>query len=204
MSNSTQPQHRSNAPVSFSEDQRKHLDFIQNIITRMNSNSFMIKGWVVTIVSALLALFASTKEESFLLITLLPIIIFWWLDTKYLQTERKFRSIYKKAIANPPAILAYELDIEEASIRNDSKNQFWETTKSYSIWPFYLFLFLLTGLCVFILPKKGGSAESLTKVTIQDTIKMRIIDSVNYNKIHSQQFLPVHPNDSMTNQAVHK
>ena len=39
----------------MSEDKLKHLEFIQNIITRMNTNSFLIKGWAVTIASAILA-----------------------------------------------------------------------------------------------------------------------------------------------------
>ena len=36
----------------------KHLEFIQSTITRMNQNSFQIKGWMITLVSALLAHYA--------------------------------------------------------------------------------------------------------------------------------------------------
>jgi len=35
------------------EDQRKHLELIQAVITRMAGNSFLIRGWSVTLVSAL-------------------------------------------------------------------------------------------------------------------------------------------------------
>ena len=31
------------------ENKRKHLEFIQQVITRMNANSFLIKGWAVTL-----------------------------------------------------------------------------------------------------------------------------------------------------------
>jgi len=41
------------------ENKHKYLEFIQNIITRMNTNSFQIKGMSITITSALLALTAS-------------------------------------------------------------------------------------------------------------------------------------------------
>ncbi len=34
----------------------KHLEFLQAVITRMAGNSFLIKGWSVTLVAALLAL----------------------------------------------------------------------------------------------------------------------------------------------------
>ena len=43
----------------------KHLEFIQNVITRMNTNSFQIKGWSIVVVSALLAIYASTKDNFF-------------------------------------------------------------------------------------------------------------------------------------------
>lgn len=45
----------------MTNDQIKHLEFIQNSITRMNQNSFQIKTFTITIVAALLAVYASTK-----------------------------------------------------------------------------------------------------------------------------------------------
>ena len=72
----------------------KHLEFIQNIVTRLNTNSFQIKGLAITIVAALLAVYASTLKLDFILISILSTIIFWFLDTYYLQQERKFRGLY--------------------------------------------------------------------------------------------------------------
>jgi len=72
----------------------KHLEFVQNVITRMNKNSFQIKGWMITIVSALLALFASSNNETFIWIGIGPTVMFWLLDAYYLQQERKFRGVY--------------------------------------------------------------------------------------------------------------
>ena len=48
------------------DEKLKHLEFIQNVITRMNRNSFQLKGWAITIVSAILALAASTKNYDIL------------------------------------------------------------------------------------------------------------------------------------------
>ena len=73
---------------------RQHLEFIQQVITRMNANSFKIKGWTVTLVSALLAVCASTKDETFVLTALFPAIVMWFLDAYYLMQERKFRGLY--------------------------------------------------------------------------------------------------------------
>lgn len=72
----------------------KHLEFIQNVITRMNTNSFQIKGWSIVIVSALLAIYASTKNNYFFLAGVFPTFIFWFLDAYYLKQERKFRGLY--------------------------------------------------------------------------------------------------------------
>lgn len=72
----------------------KHLEFIQSAITRMNQNSFKIKGWMITLVSALLALYASSEKVVYILIAILPAIVFWFLDAYYLQQERRFRGVY--------------------------------------------------------------------------------------------------------------
>ncbi len=76
------------------QDKVKHLEFIQGIITRMNANSFQIKSLAVTIITALVAVFVSTCEVAFIYLGILPTFIFWFLDSYYLQQERKFRGIY--------------------------------------------------------------------------------------------------------------
>jgi hypothetical protein len=41
----------------------KHLEFIQNAITRMATNSFWLKGWAVTLVAATFALNITTPSS---------------------------------------------------------------------------------------------------------------------------------------------
>lgn len=82
------------------QERIKHLEFIQNVITRMNQNSFMIKGWAITIVSALLALYASNNKKIFLLVSVFPTAVFMLLDSYYLWQERKFRQLYNKLISD--------------------------------------------------------------------------------------------------------
>ena len=76
------------------ENKIKHLEFIQSTITRMNQNSFQIKGWMITLVSALLALYASSEKVVYILIAIVPAIVLWFLDAYYLQQERRFRGVY--------------------------------------------------------------------------------------------------------------
>ena len=94
------------------DEKVKHLEFIQNIINRMNSNSFYIKVWTVTVVSAILAIYASTKNCNFVLVAIFPSVIFWFLDTYYLTQERRFRALYNDAAGvtdNPKQIKAFEM-----------------------------------------------------------------------------------------------
>lgn len=82
---------------SFAEtrdDRIKHLEFIQAAIARMSSNSFVVKGWSITIVAVLFALAARDSRPSLALIALFPALSFWGLDAYYLRIERLFRKLY--------------------------------------------------------------------------------------------------------------
>ena len=75
-------------------DSIKHLEFIQGVINRHNSNSFMLKGWAITIASALYALAGTVNEPILVLISIVPILLFWGLDAFYLSNERCFVDLY--------------------------------------------------------------------------------------------------------------
>ena len=77
----------------FLEDKYKHLEMIQAIITRMAQNSFMIKGWALTLVVAMFA-FVPKTAGLFVPIVIVPILIFALLDAYYLQLERRYRKLY--------------------------------------------------------------------------------------------------------------
>lgn len=90
----------------MNEDQRLHLQFIQNVITRMNANSFQVKTWTVSIIVALAALAVNSKNYMYILISVVPTILFWTLDSYYLQQERKFRGLHKDVVlGNVPLYL---------------------------------------------------------------------------------------------------
>lgn len=76
------------------ESKLKHLEFIQNVITRMNTNSFLLKGWCVTLVSALFALAAKDANVNYVLVSYIAIPSFWILDGYYLSQERQYRALY--------------------------------------------------------------------------------------------------------------
>lgn len=69
---------------------------IQGVINRMAANSFMLKGWAVTLVAAIFALAGKNVGKMYFLVAYVPIIIFWGLDSYYLLQERLYRSLYDK------------------------------------------------------------------------------------------------------------
>jgi len=136
------------------EEKLKHLEFIQNIITRMNSNSFQIKGWCITIVSAVLALYASTQKSQFILIGIVPTVLFWFLDSYYLTQERKFRGLYNEiaGISNSKNnIKPFEM---RPDLYCDGNCYFWTVFLSATIfWLYFIIILLLCSmyLCIIIL-----------------------------------------------------
>jgi hypothetical protein len=79
------------------EDKSKYLEFLQAAITRMASNSFVAKGWSVTLATALFAFAAKDGNPRFAAVGILPVVLFWSLDAYYLALERRFRDLYNTA-----------------------------------------------------------------------------------------------------------
>jgi hypothetical protein len=84
------------------ERKLKHLDLIQNIIARMAHNSFLLKGWAVTLVGALFALSQKDIGGGITVIAILLTMMFWGLDAYYLSKEHLFRLHYDEVRVKKP------------------------------------------------------------------------------------------------------
>lgn len=73
---------------------QSYLGILQGIITRMANNSSNCKTWCITVVSAILVVIVDKKQPSYVLIALIPVLLFFFLDTYYLALERGFRDVY--------------------------------------------------------------------------------------------------------------
>jgi hypothetical protein len=86
------------------ETLHKEIDLIQGIINRMSHNSFLLKGWAITIIVAVLALSKDTiviKDITyFSLVLLIPLLVFWYLDSFFLHKERCYIKLYDWVIEN--------------------------------------------------------------------------------------------------------
>jgi hypothetical protein len=107
-----------NQVTTDSDLRLRHLDTVQATITRLAQNSFTIRGWSVTLVSAVLAIMATQSKTppSLILFALAPAWIFWALDTYYLHQERLLRR-HHAAIArrlhdeHAPDITPFDMDL---------------------------------------------------------------------------------------------
>jgi hypothetical protein len=69
----------------------KHLEFVQNAISRMGSNNANLKGYCMTMVAAVIGLSAAVSKEQIIIYSLPIVITFSVLDAAYLSLERGFR-----------------------------------------------------------------------------------------------------------------
>jgi len=129
--------------IKMDEKKLKHLEFIQQIITRMNTNSFLLKGWTVTLVAAIFALAAKDANQKYFIVSYLPIPIFWYLDAFFLSQERKFRKLYD--VVRLKAVIDFSMD---TSLCNEPTNSVAKTFFSKTIFIFYSILVIITTLII--------------------------------------------------------
>ncbi|HTS16824.1 MAG TPA: hypothetical protein VMP11_04560 [Verrucomicrobiae bacterium] len=132
----------------MNENKLKHLEFIQAIITRMSSNQFMLKGWCVTLVSALFALAAKDANHSYFVLGFIPVAVFWFLDAYYLSLERQYRALYGDVAARKPEDVDFSLD---ASAYNSGKNTWLACLWRPAVSIFYGVLFAAVVVVVILL-----------------------------------------------------
>lgn len=76
----------------LSESHIAHLGIIQGVINRMASNSFALKALTVTIAAAMIAIMGTQQDipPSVSYAGLVPVIVFWLMDAKYLRLDRLY------------------------------------------------------------------------------------------------------------------
>ncbi|MDI9218465.1 hypothetical protein [Clostridium tertium] len=124
----------------------KHLEMIQGIIDRMVSNSFLLKGWSITLVAGIFALSAKDSNQKFFIIAYFPLIIFGILDTYYLQQERKYRNLYDKVRYIKEENIDFSMEITQDLI--DEKTSYFNCFLSVSELIFYLPTIVLIGIVI--------------------------------------------------------
>lgn len=79
----------------------KHLELVQNAISRMGTNGASLKGFCMTLVAAIIGLAAAVSKEQILIYSIPVIVGFSILDAAYLSLERGFRAHYDEIRSSP-------------------------------------------------------------------------------------------------------
>lgn len=90
------------------------LGIIQDIIKRLDSHQFMIKGWAITLVVVSLLLKGNEYQVG---IAFIPLLVFWFLDAHFLWLERMYRKLYDW-------VIDHRLLTDELLFNMDAKNRF--------------------------------------------------------------------------------
>ena len=131
------------------ENKKKHLEFIQAVINRMAGNSFLLKGWAITLVAALFALSAKDTNRAYILIAYFPIIIFWILDGYFISQERLFRSLYDHVRKLAEKDIDFSMDT--SAFQSKTRNGWVCSLLSVTLLCFYLFLIAVMWFVMYLI-----------------------------------------------------
>jgi hypothetical protein len=95
------------------EAKLKHLDFIQTAIGRMANNSFLFKGWAITIAAGLSAFAAANTKAALVGIALVTSVMFWALDAYYLWLERGFINLHNIVAQKDESAIDFSMAIDK-------------------------------------------------------------------------------------------
>lgn len=133
----------------------KEIEIIQDIIKRMASNSFMIKGWSLTLVVATLLLKGNKHQ---VLIAFIPLLVFWFLDAYFLWQERMYRKLYDWVRNNRLKTDEYLFDMNAYRFKDSVQSKI-RIMFSITLGWFYGTIAILTtgySFLLFLIPKGGG------------------------------------------------
>lgn len=134
----------------------KEIDLIQACITRMAQNSFMVKGWMISLIAVIIALLPEKIAFDVRIICVVSLVVtiaFWYLDAFFLKMEKLYRLKYEWVIQNRQKTLEYCYDLNPHNMKmrlpGIGEPNMGEIMFSKSLVPLYL-LFVITELFIFL------------------------------------------------------
>jgi hypothetical protein len=125
----------------------KHLEFIQAAISRMATNSFLFKGWAITIAAALSAFGAVETKAGLFLIALVSTTMFWGLDGYYLWLERGLINLYERVATKKDADMEFSMTID----KTHAARRWFKTCWRPHLWLFYSTIMVVEVIGIFVI-----------------------------------------------------
>ena len=144
-------------PELSPEDRRKHLDYIQAVVTRQSAASSSAKGWLLPVTTAAFGFALTQHLWPLALLGVIAVVLFAYLDANYLRSEKAFRKLYNTVAQAERMVPRFTLDptdADESPPSGTPEKTSWQKFKqsyvpersvwrSWSIAPFYIALLFL-------------------------------------------------------------
>lgn len=137
----------------------KEIDLIQNCITRMSQNSFNVKGWLIALLVAIIALLPENINVVAVCFIIVGITsVFWFLDGFFLKIETLYRWKYNWVISKRLKSDDFYYDLNPHNkkmwLSNDGEKNKKEPcifAKMFTktLWPFYLPIIVVALIVIF-------------------------------------------------------
>ena len=122
-------------PPDLNELQVKHLEFIQAVISRLSTGSFLMKGWAITVAGIIYGFAANHLNPQVAAVGFMPVISFWFLDSYFVRKERQFRALYDDVRAGEARIPSFCMNVK---LCEPLPTHNWlRVARSITLWPFY-------------------------------------------------------------------
>ena len=121
---------------------QSYLTILQSVINRMASNSASSKTWCIALVSAIVVTTADKAKAEYVWVSIVPIVLFFLLDSYYLGLERTFRQRYNGFIRklHEGAATVEDVFIVAPAGAGSRLVGTARAATSVSVWPFYILL----------------------------------------------------------------
>ncbi|QIK50344.1 HIT domain-containing protein (plasmid) [Gordonia terrae] len=177
-------------PELSPEDRRKHLDYIQAVVTRQSAASSSAKGWLLPVTTAAFGFALTQRLWPLALLGVIAVILFAYLDANYLRSEKAFRKLYNTVARAERMVPRFTLDptdadepLTEGTPEKTRWQKFkqsyvpeWSVWRSWSIAPFYVAMLVL-GVGVLIAaavprPAPAGSPKNHAPPVTQTEVRI--------------------------------
>jgi len=127
----------------FEENRIKHMQMIQAVVSRLGNNSFVVKGWAITVAGAFFAFAVSREEASIALAGLFPVLAFYAVDVYYLQAERLFRVLFDQVRVGDASVQPFFMGATSPDFRRRMSDLGKDVAWHHTSWRPTLFLYYL-------------------------------------------------------------
>lgn len=121
---------------------------LQAVIARMGGNLFILKGWSITLIVALIAIIGKDLNARNVVLSFAVLFIFWILDGYFLSLERCYRSLYDQVRANPQNEADFSMEIKNTL---NGRNTWFRSMFSKTLLIFYgsIFIAMMTLIALY-------------------------------------------------------